>query len=1022
MVTLTVTEEHHRANSINRGNPDTTTRISYPIATLKGAGYRFQTGCSRCESKTGKEEEMRTLAEIAERSVLPENGLEEIETIITGHGHYDSRAVREVIDWFSTELGLPDHYWLTTPIGTIAHHIEAVKAAEIVAALQGESELSLNLRTEQEQSATYLIDDHHQTATDVERRIEERYPNCRLQSYRTTGARPGQVPLRMYFVEMPEFEESFVCDEDTDIRQIASRSFLERTVEETYTRYQRVLNASCTWESPLIEVSYPEDTEEVRFMVSINQDSGSRFFSNISDVFDSHGLFSNRKYIEQFANGRTIYALYLNRILDEKLIKNLIEDISLVYVIPGSPLAPLFRSGSLNAQEMVFGYAACDFAHQFLKEYDDEYVTLVGALEQEPEMVGILRNLRSRLSSVSFDKARIWDAFVKNHQALTIAFSCFERRFDPTGPGEKSPACLEKLEQVLNDMIDHELDRSIFRAVHLFIESIVKTNFYRREKTSLAFLLDPGFLNPIDYPEEPYGIIQVLGSEFRGFHIRFRAIARGGVRLVRSPNWIVHEKNSDSIFDENYNLALTQQKKNKDIPEGGSKGTILLHWRYSESAESAFRKYIDGLLDLMLPPVDMVDHFGEEILLFLGPDEGTAEEMEWASERARQRGYPYWKAFTTGRPVSMGGIPHDIYGMTTNSVHEYVLQLLARLGLKENRITKVMTGGPDGDLGSNEILISKDSILAIVDGSGVLHDPAGLDRKELRRLAKLRVPIREFNRSLLSEEGYLITVEEKNIRLPSGELIASGVDLRNTFHLRPEFTADLFVPCGGRPASININNWTALLDDRGKSRFRFVIEGANLFITEEARLRLEEKGVILYKDAATNKGGVTSSSLEVLADLALTDEEFDRHMRVQGKAIPTFRKEYVEEILERIRENARLEFELIWREHEGDGTLRSILTDLLSRKINIITDAIAATDLWKKRSLFEQVIKATCPEALLELVPVRELRRRVPQAYLRALFAARLASRYVYHHGLDANEMDFYGFVSDPDLREPVGE
>jgi len=154
----------------------------------------------------------------------------------------------------------------------------------------------------------------------------------------------------------------------------------------------------------------------------------------------------------------------------------------------------------------------------------------------------------------------------------------------------------------------------------------------------------------------------------------------------------------------------------------------------------------------------------------------------------------------------------------------------------------------------------------------------------------------------------------------------------------------------------------------------------------------------------------------------LTDEEYESHMCVKGKEIPDFRKRYVEEILERIRENARLEFDLIWREHAGDGTPRSILTDLLSRKINTITDAVAATDLWKKRALFEQVIQATCPAALLELVPVRELRKRVPQAYLRALFASRLASRYVYHHGLDANEMDFYGFVTDPEPRERVRE
>jgi glutamate dehydrogenase len=27
-----------------------------------------------------------------------------------------------------------------------------------------------------------------------------------------------------------------------------------------------------------------------------------------------------------------------------------------------------------------------------------------------------------------------------------------------------------------------------------------------------------------------------------------------------------------------------------------------------------------------------------------------------------------WKSFTTGKSPSLGGIPHDVYGMTTNSV------------------------------------------------------------------------------------------------------------------------------------------------------------------------------------------------------------------------------------------------------------------------------------------------------------------------------------------------------------------
>jgi glutamate dehydrogenase len=83
------------------------------------------------------------------------------------------------------------------------------------------------------------------------------------------------------------------------------------------------------------------------------------------------------------------------------------------------------------------------------------------------------------------------------------------------------------------------------------------------------------------------------------------------------------------------------QKKNKDIPEGGSKGTILLRWKFQDKAEIAFKKYINGLLDLIGPEEVFPDYFGKEVILFLGPDEGTADLMEWASLRAKVMDYPY---------------------------------------------------------------------------------------------------------------------------------------------------------------------------------------------------------------------------------------------------------------------------------------------------------------------------------------------------------------------------------------------
>ena len=50
----------------------------------------------------------------------------------------------------------------------------------------------------------------------------------------------------------------------------------------------------------------------------------------------------------------------------------------------------------------------------------------------------------------------------------------------------------------------------------------------------------------------------------------------------------------------------------------------------------------------------------------------------------------------------------------------------------------------------------------MIDGSGVLADPAGIDREELIRLARLRVPVGNFNTSKLSKDGYLVKVEDQD--------------------------------------------------------------------------------------------------------------------------------------------------------------------------------------------------------------------------------------------------------------------
>ena len=78
--------------------------------------------------------------------------------------------------------------------------------------------------------------------------------------------------------------------------------------------------------------------------------------------------------------------------------------------------------------------------------------------------------------------------------------------------------------------------------------------------------------------------------------------------------------------------------------------------------------------------------------------------------------------------------------------------------------------------------MGKEKIIGIVDGSGVLFEPNGIERESLVQLAKSRRMINDFS-GTLSPEGYLVLITDQNRILPSGELVESGLQFRNNFHL-----------------------------------------------------------------------------------------------------------------------------------------------------------------------------------------------------------------------------------------------
>ena len=741
----------------------------------------------------------------------------------------------------------------------------------------------------------------------------------RLETYRSAGAISSTISqqLRCYFVSrcsFPSSEPTTTDKGEIDIRSVSDSQFLEKASDNTLDVYQDVLNEVIRRDGPVIEMFEVEDSRERRVVIGFKMGGTKKYFSALSDLYHFYGLYSARKYVEQFSNGVTIISMYLNPVPNTKAppiehsIHQVVREASLLYCLPDNPFFSAVDEDNLHAvQEATYAYVGWIFAQHFCNRLGTAYLALKNALDDaKPEHAEVLNKIKTRFREETFTRESIREVIQAHPDLVRMLYINFAMTHYPAAEEAsqltptlsfqrlktEQPLTDEELYAKIRKNASNQHAFQILEALLVFNKHVLKCNFYQPTKVALSFRLDPSFLPDVEYPKKPFGMFFIVGADFRGFHVRFRDVARGGIRIIRSRGKENYNSNVRTLFDENYALSATQNLKNKDIPEGGAKGTILpqLDANYAQ----CFHKYVDSIIDLLLPgqspgikgPIVDVSGRQDPEILFFGPDENTADLMDWAANHARKRNAPWWKSFTTGKSAeALGGIPHDTYGMTSLSVRQYILGVLKAHGLDEKNVTKFQTGGPDGDLGSNEILLSKDKTVAIIDGSGVLHDPHGLDRSELIRLAKARKPISNFDKAKLSADGYQVLVEEQDIQLPSGEIIPDGTDFRNNFHFRVK--ADLFVPCGGRPEAVNISNVNKLVDSDGKPHFKYVVEGANLFFTQQARFWLEKKGVVLFKDSSTNKGGVTSSSLEVLAGLGLNDEEYIENMIFKdGKSSP----------------------------------------------------------------------------------------------------------------------------------------
>ncbi|XBW35202.1 hypothetical protein QEN19_000765 [Hanseniaspora menglaensis] len=798
-----------------------------------------------------------------------------------------------------------------------------------------------------------------------------------------------------------------------------------------------------------------KENQEFRLIVSFKKNTTTNFYQLFNQLLDYYKIKTHKVHLETYSEGLLLFSFYFSKYDNEHVtnlyttLSQILKETSLIYCLP--IVQDIVSSDDtesdfvLSPQEKSYFKISSSFIYHFIDRlsFHNNGADLVTS---GSHINDVLTTYQQILKQQSFSEQLIATVLSKYKKLVVKLFKTFALIHYPKEQQKDSildqtlsyQRILNGIEPFYSDeefaeylkanVDDQSPDYLILQTLKTFNDSILKTNFFVNEKLAISFRLDPTFVfhkKSLIFPEVPFAVFFVIGSHFQGFHIRFHDIARGGIRIVKSLSKASYELNMKSMLEENYNLAYTQQKKNKDIPESGSKGVILMNFGFTseESTKNAFEKYCDAIIDILdYKSPKYVDLYGKREILFFGPDENTAGFCDFATLYAKSRGCSWWKSFLTGKSHTLGGIPHDKYGMTSISVRTFVESVYKKLGKLDEPLLKFQTGGPDGDLGSNEILLSSENetYVGIVDGSGTIVDQNGLNKEELKRLAKSRLTIDKFNTSLLSKDGFFVSVSEKNLKLANGTVVADGTVFRNKFHSEYLFQflpqVDVFVPCGGRPASININNIDLFLDAKtGKSKIPIIIEGANLFITQDCRLKLEQAGAVLVKDSSANKGGVTSSSMEVLVSLALNDQDFvNKFVKNENGVYDS----YVKFIQAKIHENAALEFDQLWALNQSTGKPISVLSDELSVAINKLND-----DLIDCRELFENdlvfknhlLINKIIPSVLFEISSQskEEVVSNIPENYIDAMLSVYLASNYVYKYGTEINMGKFLGFIAE---------
>ena len=769
---------------------------------------------------------------------------------------------------------------------------------------------------------------------------------------------------------------------------------------------------------------------ETRVLVSIGNPTQDEVLLQLAEVFNRLGIGIRRAYCLMISNGVHPYFLgtfFVSRrdggVMDDcdRLCLELKQELCNTQILDteGYAYREWVLDGTLSADDAVLANVFVEFCHTSLAHNQPDRFGLddvQGAFYAHPEMTAqLIRLFRARFDPAVAHLPDQYEGVLKETVELVDEYNTGHRWLD-------------------------EIRQTVYRCCLLFVSHCLKTNFFVVEKQAIAFRLDPQYLKSLgaeftsDLPESlPFRVTFFYSRFGCGYHVGFSDIARGGWRTVIARNQDDRVTQANSLFREVYVLAHTQHLKNKDIYEGGSKMVLVMDASDLEQSDQnrlTNRLYklqysiINAFLDIFVTDNGVVrnprvvDYYRDDEPIELGPDENMHDSMvEAIASLSAKRGYLLGPGIISSKRF---GINHKEYGVTSTGVMTFVEVVMSEQGIQigSDPFSVKMTGGPGGDVAGNclHIMLSgcpQVQIKLVLDGTAAAYDPAGLDHAELKRLA-LHHDLDQFDPQFLSEGGFLLYRSQRTTermrelyrrveRLSDGTLADTWVTQDDFFReydsLVFKVRTDLFIPAGGRPETIAGYNWQQFMADDGTPSSRLIVEGANSFITPDARLQLQKAGVVLMRDASANKCGVISSSYEIIANLLLTEQEF-----------MACKEQYVADLLEILRKRAGDEARLIlrrWKEADG-GLSYTAISDQISQNINsfyhrIFSYFLERPELCAKRPYRDALIRHM-PRILAETPRFRRRITRLPAKYLAAILAAEIGASLVYSSNRD---MDF---------------